>query len=191
MLKKRSIVILAVIIIIIIGAIGYNLLSRKTPAPSKPAEKAVKGEIEEAVPVSGRIRVLPINDEMEAIFLEDGKIFSDHEYLNQYGRSSAQILKDYPAILSRIRAIKPDFSLNNVATSYPSKAAWLKDGREFLLLSGCGPQSSYGTMHVIAYEPKKKSAFLVRENSTRTRLTIYGDPDKAVQTLLIYYFFHQ
>lgn len=159
-----------------------------TLAPlAKQPEKPTFADQESGIP-AGRIIVLTI-DEATDVSGFQGKLLNDHAFIGQYGPDAAATLKNYPVILNRTRKVKPDFIARQVGKSFANQVGWLEESeREFLLLAGSAPGDPYAIISVIAYEPRSGKAYVLRENSTKTKVTVYGDPDRSVLALLAHYY---
>ena len=129
----------------------------------------------------------------EAIDLSafEGKLLANHALLSKYGQYADATLRNHPIILGRIRRAKSNFTARDVGDSFPSKVARLNDHREFLVMSGSTPPNQAGTRHVIAYDPQSGKAYVLKENYTMTKVTIYGNPDPKVMGLLTHYYLRQ
>ncbi|MBN2057224.1 MAG: hypothetical protein JW782_00285 [Candidatus Saganbacteria bacterium] len=201
-MRKELIIIAVASLFVLVLAVAYfqpgfraavfRPLAQKTtsttlaPLAERP-NKPTFADQESGIP-SGRIIVLTI-DEATDVSGFQGKLLDEHAFIGQYGQDAAGTLKNYPVILNRIRKVKPDFLARQVGKSFANQVGWLeKSEREFLLLAGSAPGDPSAIISVIAYEPKSGKAYVLRENSTKTKVTIYGDPDRSVLALLTHYY---
>lgn len=199
-MKKNIAVIITAMIFIIVFALALSPPSRRfissimptsgsETKTTKEKDQETYAREESGIPRGRRI-VLTLAEATDLSAFE-GKLFSNHALLGKYGKYADETLRNYPTIVSRVRRAKSNFRANQVGDSSPSKAARLNDQREFLVMSGSTPPNQAGTRHVIAYDPQSGKAYVLKENYTMTKVTIYGNPDPKVMGLLTHYYLRQ
>lgn len=125
----------------------------------------------------------------------DGFIFEAEErdqfqpaFFRQYGKYNFDTFDRYPALVTLLRQIKPDFSRFDVSASTLNKAAAPQSDRTMLILEGCAPQACDGTWHTIVYDFKNKQAYILEEardpQSGLLAFYVYGSPDAVAREVL-------
>ena len=142
------------------------------------------------VPPATEPVVLPINEDIYAFSaLHAVQFSSDDALVKAYGSTPDAAFKKVPSFLTLIRRFIPGWNQALMAQGYPSVAATLPDGRKLFVFSGCSFDGCFGSLHVSAYDAKKKAMYLLAEDENRTEVRLYGVPDGAVRSALLTAYF--
>ena len=106
------------------------------------------------------------------------------EVAQRFGAKSDEALNKDPATLASLRRLDPTIDELIIAMSEDTAAVRLSDGREIVLMRRRSVRAAGAKRHVVAYEPSKKQAFLLRETDD-CDWKLEGSPDSNVRSVLI------
>lgn len=132
--------------------------------------------------------VFQIDDELRSTMLEV-TMLPDDAFIKMYGITPDVVFKKTPSFLTLIRRFVPNLNQSEMAQGFPSVATELKDKRKLFVFSGCSFDGCIGTLHVAAYDPKKKTMYLLSENENRSEIYLFGSPDELVKSALLKVYF--
>jgi hypothetical protein len=109
--------------------------------------------------------------------------------LKTYGASVDLVFKKIPSALTLLRRFVPTFEQTEMKSAFPVLIASFSDKRKLVFFGGCNSDGCAGTKRIVAYDPKKKKIYFLREREDRSTLDIYGSPDNAVRNALFAFYF--
>ena len=132
--------------------------------------------------------VFLIGDELRTLPVEVS-ILPDDALVRTYGASPDAVFKKNPSFLTLVRRFIPGWNQALMEQGFPSVAAELPDKRKLFVFSGCSFDGCIGTLHVAAYDPKKKVMYLLTEDENRSEARLFGVPDDQVRSALLKVYF--
>ncbi len=144
-------------------------------------------EIPPKIPVTQPV-IFQIDDTLRSTPF-DGTMLPDDALIKTYGATPDAVFKKNPSLLTSLRRFIPGLNQNEMAQGFPSVAAELKDKRKLFVFSGCSFDGCIGTLHVAAYDPKKRVMYLLTENENRSEVHLFGTPDDLVKSALLKVYF--